>query len=51
VIDDQVIARSGNVVYLQGHGSEGMVYLTEAFGSAALGQQILAAVAPTGQSC
>lgn len=49
-VNGQSLGRSGNVVYLQGDGSEGIVSLPEPF-DPALDDEILGTVAPTGHRC
>lgn len=50
-VDGHVLRRVGDVVYLRERGAEGVVYLAAGFRPAALGERILASVAPSGRKC
>lgn len=51
IVGGKALRRSGYVVYLQQAASETAVSLPAGFGSAPLGEQILASVIPSGGTC
>jgi hypothetical protein len=50
VINGQPVGHTGDLVYLQGNGFEGVVYLPGSFGPP-LAHDVLSTVIPTGKPC